>query len=279
MIILKTVEKLRSFIEKKKVLNESIGFVPTMGALHEGHMSLIGASAKENKSTVCSIFINPTQFNNAADFDKYPITIENDIDKLEDSGCDLLFLPSVSEIYPPGMPIHNFNLGYLETVLEGAFRPGHYQGVCQVVERLLDIVQPRILYLGQKDYQQCMVIKKMLELTHSDVFIYIGKTVREEDGLAMSSRNTRLHHTQRKQAAKIYEALVLMKNELAPGNLDNIKQKGNSFLSQNGFKVDYTEIANASDLQLLQAWDGSTPVVILIAAWLNDVRLIDNLLL
>ncbi|MEO8769065.1 MAG: pantoate--beta-alanine ligase [Ferruginibacter sp.] len=279
MIIFKKVTELSEFIEKQKKAEKTIGFVPTMGALHMGHISLINASKKESQVTVCSIFVNPTQFNNASDFEKYPITIEIDIDKLEESGCDVLFLPAVDEIYPKGLEFPFYNLGYLETLLEGAYRPGHYQGVCKVVDRLLTIVRPDILYLGQKDYQQCMVIKKMMQLRNINAVIHIEKTIRENDGLAMSSRNARLDEAERKQAVRIFETLSFIKNELKPGSLKEIKQKANAFLSERGFKVDYAEIADASDLHILNDWDGKTKPVILIAAYLNEVRLIDNFVL
>lgn len=276
MIIFKTVTQLETFIKKAKVAKKTIGFVPTMGALHQGHISLINACKRENDITVCSIFINPTQFNNASDFEKYPVTIENDIDQLEASGCDVLFFPPVEEVYPPGAKAPVYDLGYLETVLEGEYRPGHYQGVCQVVDRLLTIVDPDILYLGQKDYQQCMVIKKMMEIRNIGTSIHIGETIREKDGLAMSSRNARLNETERKQAVRIFETLSFIKKELKAGSLEKIKQKAKEFLSTNGFTVDYVEIADASDLRLLHNWDGKTATVILVAAYLNEVRLIDN---
>ncbi len=198
---------------------------------------------------------------------------------LEKNGCDLLFLPSVDEIYPPGSAKDTYNLGYLETVLEGKYRPGHFQGVCQVVDRLLSIVQPDTLYLGQKDYQQCMVIKKLVSLKNFHTRIRIIETIREADGLAMSSRNKRLNPTERKQAVKIFETLSFLKHHIKPGSLEKIKQEATANLTGNGFKVDYVEIAGASDLTLLSDWDGKTKIVILIAAYLNEVRLIDNLLL
>ncbi len=277
MIIFNTKEGISAYIKKSIAAQKNIGFVPTMGALHEGHISLIAASRKENDITVCSIFVNPTQFNNPSDFEKYPITIEPDIDKLEAGECDVLFLPPVTEIYPPGFKAPFYELGYLETILEGKYRPGHYQGVCQVVDRLLSIVDPAILYLGQKDYQQCMVIQKMIDLRKFKTIIHIEKTIREKDGLAMSSRNMRLNETERKQALKIFETLSFMKGALKTGDIEKIKQKATDFLSINGFKVDYTEIANATDLQLVHDWDGKTSLVILIAAYLNEVRLIDNI--
>jgi pantoate--beta-alanine ligase len=278
MIIIKTAAALAAFIGNKKIAGKLIGFVPTMGALHQGHITLCTQCKAENDLTVCSIFINPTQFNNAVDFEKYPKTIEADIDMLEKNRCDLLFLPPVNEIYPPDTVKDTYNLGYLETVLEGKYRPGHFQGVCQVVDRLLRIVQPDTLYLGQKDYQQCMVIKKLVSLKNFHTGIRISETIREADGLAMSSRNTRLNPTERKQAVKIFETLTFIKHHIKPGSLEKIKQEATAYLNGNGFKVDYVEIADASDLALLRDWDAKTKLVILIAAYLNEVRLIDNLL-
>ncbi|MBS1743693.1 MAG: pantoate--beta-alanine ligase [Bacteroidetes bacterium] len=279
MLIIKTTGLLSDFIEKQEEIGLSIGFVPTMGALHAGHISLITQSKSANDLTVCSVFVNPTQFNNKDDFNKYPITIEADIDKLEAAGCDVLFLPSVDEIYPPGIEFPLYELGYLETILEGKYRPGHYQGVCKVVDRLLSLVKPTILYLGQKDYQQCMVIKKMMELRNIHAAVHISETIREKDGLAMSSRNTRLSKAEREQAVKIYETLTFMKAELKKGSLTETEQKATDFLTANGFKVDYASYANANTLELISNWNGTTPIVILIAAYLDEVRLIDNFVL
>ncbi|MBC7536229.1 MAG: pantoate--beta-alanine ligase [Ferruginibacter sp.] len=279
MIIFKTVSQLGFFIDKMKASEKKIGFVPTMGALHLGHISLINNSKQQNDITVCSIFVNPTQFNNATDFEKYPVTIETDLDKLEAAGCDAVFLPNAEEVYPKRNATPVYTLGYLETLMEGKFRPGHYQGVCQVVDRLLALVKPANLYLGQKDYQQCMVIKKLIEHKNIDTVIHIEKTVREHDGLAMSSRNARLNDFERKQAVKIFETLSFIKNNLKPGRLESIKGQATAFLSANGFKVDYVEIADAASLEILQQWNGTTSIVALVAAYLNEVRLIDNFVL
>lgn len=280
MILFKRISELTAFIANQKKKGSSIGFVPTMGALHTGHISLITNSIANNTLTVSSIFINPTQFNEVKDFEKYPVTMEKDIDLLEKNGCNVLFLPSVGEIYPNGFTgLQHYELGYLETVLEGKYRPGHYQGVCQVVHRLLDIVQPHFLYLGQKDYQQCMVIKRLIALVGMQINVVIGSTIREKDGLAMSSRNMRLNEQQRKQAVKIFETLSFIKKEIKPGNIEDLKEKASTYLSSENFKVDYVEIANANTLQIVNNWDGSQSIVALVAAYLNDVRLIDNLLL
>jgi pantoate--beta-alanine ligase len=281
MILFKRRNDLHKYLDAQRKSGLKTGFVPTMGALHQGHVSLIRKARDANDLTICSIFINPTQFNDPADFKKYPVTLENDIEKLEEAGCDILFLPSVEEIYPGG--IHEkkqYDIGYLETILEGKYRPGHFQGVSTVVHLLLSIVQPDNLYLGQKDYQQCMVIKKLLELTGMDtITIHISPTLRENDGLAMSSRNMRLDADARKQATAIYQSLTYIKEQLKPGDLGSIKKQAVTTLSEKGFKVDYIEIADAENLFIVDKWDGKQKLVALAAAYLGNVRLIDNLLL
>lgn len=277
MIIFKKKIDISNYIVNYKKTSGKIGFIPTMGALHKGHISLIEASKKTDTLTICSIFVNPTQFNNTADFEKYPVTIEKDIDLLEKAGCNILFLPSVEEIYPADSSTTlPYELGFIETVLDGKYRPGHFQGVCNVVQRLLDIVQPNTIYLGQKDYQQCMVIKKLTELIQSPTQIIICPTLRESDGLAMSSRNMRLTSVERIKAVKISEVLLFIKQEIKPGNLQDLKQRCINYLTNEGYNVDYVEIADATNLTLLQNWDGKTKLVALVAAFLNEVRLIDN---
>jgi pantoate--beta-alanine ligase len=280
MIIFKHIKPLQEFISLQKKNGSLVGFVPTMGALHSGHISLILNSKTHNTVCISSIFVNPTQFNQASDFQKYPITLEKDIDLLEKNGCDILFLPSVHEIYPNGTDhLGHYDLGYLETVLEGTYRPGHFQGVCQVVHRLLTIVQPHHFYLGQKDFQQCMVIKKMIGLVALQVQVLIGSTVREDDGLAMSSRNMRLNVAERKQAVKIFETLSFIKKEIRPGYVNDLKERAVQYLLSENFRVDYVEIALASDLEIISNWDGKQKLVALAAVYLNEVRLIDNVLL
>jgi pantoate--beta-alanine ligase len=280
MIIFKRAGELRSHLDKMRYKGLKTGFVPTMGALHEGHLSLVQASQKGNELTLCSIFVNPTQFNDPKDFEKYPVRTENDIYLLERADCDILFLPPVNEIYPNGMDSGtHYALGNLENILEGRYRPGHFQGVCQVMERLLNIVNPDCLYLGQKDYQQCMVLKKMVKLIQLPVQIEICPTLREADGLAMSSRNLRLNVQEREKASGIFKALEFISQNIQPGDTNHILYDAQFMLSQDGFKVDYVAICKAGDLELVNHWDGKTPLVALAAAFLNQVRLIDNLLL
>ncbi|MEJ7627256.1 MAG: pantoate--beta-alanine ligase [Ferruginibacter sp.] len=279
MIIYKSASAIKSYLQKKKDSGKTIGFVPTMGALHDGHISLVENSKKKNELTIVSIFVNPTQFNNPADFEKYPITLDQDINKLEENGCDVLFIPSQNEIYPGTTSTISYELGSLEKVLEGAFRPGHFQGVSQVVHRLLDIVIPHDLYLGQKDYQQCLVIKKLVEIIGINLTVHIHPTKREKNGLAMSSRNKRLSNDQLSQAAKIYESMMLIRNEMIPGDISELKNKAIRKLIENNFKVDYVEIVETGTLEIQEKWDGRKSLTVVAAAFLHDVRLIDNLIL
>lgn len=280
MILFKKGDDLASYLLQKRKEETAIGFVPTMGALHQGHLSLIEASKRVSGITVCSIFVNPTQFNDPKDFQRYPSTIEKDIYFLEKSYTDVLFLPSVEEIYQKGTgQLEHYELGYLETILEGQYRPGHFQGVCQVMKRLMDIVEPHHLFMGQKDYQQCMVIKKLLEIMNHPAIFHTCPTSREADGLAMSSRNLRLSEQERKNANAIYRALSYLKKNIRPGNLNDLIAHASNMLIENNFKIDYIEIADAGTLQLTHEYNGRQPLVALIAAFQNEVRLIDNLLL
>jgi len=267
--------------------------------LHDGHISLVDASKKKDAITISSIFVNPTQFNDPKDFKKYPVTLEKDIDELEKTGCDALFLPTVHEIYPDARPpadggtgargltpkMH-YDLGFLETVLEGKYRPGHFQGVCMVVHRLLEIVNPDHLYLGQKDFQQCLVIARLIELIRlkKKTEIIICPTLREMDGLAMSSRNMRLDEVERKNAATIYGCLNMIKENAKNDEPAALIEKAQLMLEKKGFKVDYVEIADASTLASFRepadkGWAGKQKLVALVAAFINEVRLIDNMVI
>jgi pantoate--beta-alanine ligase len=277
MILFKGAADLGKYLEIQKKKQLSVGFVPTMGALHQGHLSLLHASKKDNHITVCSVFINPTQFNNADDFNRYPVTIEKDIQLLMANGCDAVFLPPKEEIYPSNYIPRRYELGGLETILEGHYRPGHFQGVCQVVDRLLQIVGPDKLYVGQKDYQQCKVISKLIEITDRQraVDLVVVPTVREVDGLAMSSRNLRLSDEQRKLAPAIFKALLFTRANLLRKPVAELKNEARVFLEGKGFIVDYFEIAVGSTLAPSDNNDDS--VIGLVAAYIGSVRLIDNL--
>src|SRR5258706_1666467 len=280
MILFKTITPLRHHLEKVAGKKQTTGFVPTMGALHEGHISLINESRKQCDVTVCSIFVNPIQFNDPKDFEKYPVTIENDIFLLETNKTNVLFLPSVMEIYPNGFAgAQHFELGYLENILEGYYRPGHFQGVCNVVYRLLDIVKPGKIFLGQKDYQQCLVIKKVMQHFFPWIIPVIVETAREKDGLAMSSRNMRLTSDVRRKAAGIFEALQFIKKNIANKDFEILKQEAEQLILKKGFdKVDYVEICDAGTLLPVNAFDKSKKIIALAAAFIDGIRLIDNLI-
>ncbi len=281
MIIFKSAQEIHQYLQKKKTKDKQIGFVPTMGALHQGHISLIDESKSKSDIVVCSIFVNPTQFNDKKDFEKYPITIEQDILMLEKAGCDILFFPSVQEIYPSKSNTEKiYNLGFIETVFEGVYRPGHFNGVCMVVERLLNIVSPHIIFLGQKDYQQCLVIKKIIEIMKVDIRVNICSTQREANGLAMSSRNRRLSETQLQQASSIFTSFQNIKKNITPQNSTVLIDEAKQLLLNNGFDtIDYYNLANAHTLEPIEFWNGTTPIVIVVAAFINGVRLIDNMVL
>ena len=277
-----TITDLQHFLNKEKQSGRSIGFVPTMGALHNGHISLIEKSKKECSLTVCSIFVNPTQFNDPSDFKKYPRDIEQDKTLLEKNGCDCLFLPDVAEIYPSDdYRKINFDTGYLGKMLEGAYRPGHFVGMVAVVKRLFDIVMPDKAFFGQKDYQQCLIVKKMAEYYHLDLEIITCPTIREKSGLAMSSRNLRLSGENREKAAIIYKTLTWAEKEINRGTLsfEEIKDQARAHFTGNGnFTVDYFDICSCDTLEPLSEKLNNERMVVIAAVWLGDVRLIDNII-
>lgn len=278
MFIFKTVDDLGAYLQEQKAQGSTIGFIPTMGALHQGHLSLVGTAKQDKMLAVCSIFVNPTQFNNPADLEKYPKTTEQDIEMLTEAGCEVLFLPDEKEVYPGGKTITApYDLGYLDTVLEGAYRPGHFQGVAQVVDRLLQIVAPDKMYLGQKDFQQCAVLKRLIDTKHPAVALEKVPTVREADGLAMSSRNRRLTEPQRSVAGLIYQCLISIQTKKGMQAFPVVKKECWDILVHKGFKPEYIELADADTLELLPDYDTSRKTVALIAAYIGDIRLIDNL--
>ena len=278
MIVFKEAAKLTQYLHQIKQKGLSIGFAPTMGALHEGHISLIKKSNNLCDLTVNSIFVNPTQFNDPKDFEKYPITIGNDLLLLESAGCDVVFLPQIPAIYPDGLKMScRYELGEIEFILEGKFRPGHFQGVSQVVHRLLSIVQPNKLFMGQKDYQQCMVVKQLVHHLQLPVEVITTETFREPSGLAMSSRNLRLSEMEKKQAAGISQMLSYIKANIHLLPFSVLESEAINHLLATGFnKVDYVAIADGDTLQPLTAFIPGRKIVVLIAATIGEIRLIDN---
>ena len=278
MIIFKRIADIQKWLQIGKPGKATVGFVPTMGALHEGHLSLLQQSKKQADISIVSIFINPAQFDNKADLEKYPSTVAKDIKLLEENGCDILFLPSESEIYPDEKSKRkHYDLGNLETVLEGKFRPGHFQGVCLVVERLLTIITPDVLFLGRKDFQQCLVIKRLINLMKYETDVIVCPITREESGLAMSSRNQRLNEDEREIAAELFKALKEIKENRDHSQFSILKKNAIKKLELKGFKIDYLELAKEKDLQTVSEFIPGQKLVILIAAFLQNVRLIDNI--
>ncbi|QNL51427.1 pantoate--beta-alanine ligase [Olivibacter sp. SDN3] len=283
MKIISTKLALQAYLSAFKRSKKQIGFVPTMGALHAGHLSLIERSKAQTAITVCSIFVNPTQFNDPADLEKYPRPIAHDRQLLQTVGCDVLFLPEVKEMYPDDQEQWEIDLGGLERRWEGAHRPGHYEGVTQIVKKLFDVVQPDSAFFGQKDYQQCLIIQHMIERLHLPVKLVIGKTLRDADGLALSSRNVRLSPKGREQALALSRALFMVQEQISQKPLAELRKMTLDFLQQaDGVKLEYFAICNAETLEEITSDTGATShkrIVVLVAAWVDNVRLIDNVLI
>ena len=270
------VDELKSFIKSHKDLGKTIGFVPTMGALHAGHGSLITEAKEVNDLVVASIFVNPTQFNNASDLDKYPRSIDADCEILSALGCDAVLIPSVDEIYTEEFVLPPIDLGFLDQVMEGEHRPGHFQGVVQVVYRLFEIVTPTNAYFGLKDFQQVAVIRFMTTFFKLPIHIVAVPTLRESSGLAMSSRNLRLSSTEREEALKISETLYFAKKYAENHTPKETQNATIDFFNQSNLKLEYFEIVDPISLNALtENWVPNS--VACIVAYCGEVRLIDNL--
>ncbi len=277
MEIVTTKSALNAFLHQHRAAAKTIGFVPTMGALHQGHLALIDAAKQVANIAVCSIFVNPTQFTQAADLDNYPRPIDHDVSLLSSRGCDVLFLPSVGEMYAPG-ETWNLPLGELEHVLEGEFRPGHYQGVTQIVYKLFAAVQPDVAFFGQKDFQQVKVIDKMVHDLQLPVKLQMCPIVREADGLAMSSRNVHLSATERQDALALSRVLFLTRERFGTVPVQQLEADGTQLLAASpGIALEYFRICDRDTLH--PARPESKTVVALVAARVGATRLIDNVLL
>lgn len=251
-----------------------------MGALHEGHLFLIKDARRIADIVVCSIFVNPTQFNDPADLEKYPRPEENDLQLLREIKCDIAFLPTVEEMYPETQESWELDLGNLEQVWEGEKRPGHFQGVSQIVYKLFGLVEPDVACFGQKDFQQVMVIQRLIDIKKLPIALHICPTVRNEDGLALSSRNLRLSATGKNKAEVLYRALTHIKEYFQQRPLQVLQQEALDIIQQEGaVEVEYLAICEARSLQEVDHIDPEKKHVALLAAWLEGVRLIDNMLL
>jgi pantoate--beta-alanine ligase len=282
MLVFSTVDKIRLFLRMERESGRRIAFVPTMGALHEGHLSLIRRAISENDICVCSIFVNPIQFNEIEDFNKYPRPLEKDLNALKKEGCHAVFVPEVKEIYPENSKaLIKIELGNISEVLEGKHRPGHFDGVVRVVKRLFDIVEPHCAYFGQKDYQQYLVICTMTEYFDLKIQIIMHPIIRAKDGLALSSRNVRLSSEERIIAPLLYHTLQKAAHDLSFQSAEEVKKNALIVLEkEKNLQCEYFEVVNAVNLQTIHGKIPKNRQVLLCAAIrLGTVRLIDNILI
>jgi pantoate--beta-alanine ligase len=279
MFLVKTIKDLQHKLELFRTNDESIGFVPTMGSLHAGHISLVNQALNEKQKVVVSIFVNPTQFNDPGDLERYPRNLDADLKLLENTGCHIVFAPDIKEVYPEP-DTRKFSFGELETVMEGKHRPGHFNGVAQVVSKLFEMVKPDKAYFGLKDFQQLAIIKNMVEQLNIEVEIVPCPIVREESGLAMSSRNELLSADERKNAALISKTLFEAKELGSQKSVQGLAAWIEENINKNRFlSVEYVEIVDDEKLQPVKSWNEKNTKVVCVAAYCGKVRLIDNIVL
>lgn len=277
MEIFNSKQAIRTYLDDLKKKGKTIGFVPTMGALHAGHLSLIEQARKKADFVVCSIFVNPTQFNDKKDLENYPRPVEDDIKKLKDIKCDILFLPEVDEMYDKSEKWF-IDLAELDRILEGKIRPGHYQGVTQIVKKLFDTIQPDLAFFGQKDYQQFMVISLLVKKLKIKVKLVLCPIVREKDGLAMSSRNIRLSELERQEALALFKGLSMFKKSFKNKSLAELKSEAISYLkSAPGIELEYFEVFNAKSFKPTTSKSAGS-IIALVAAKVGPIRIIDNMI-
>jgi len=278
MKIVAKSEELKRLVEDWKASGKTIGYVPTMGALHQGHLSLVKKAGACSDVVVVSVFVNPNQFNNPDDLKNYPRTVDQDTELLINTDCDILFLPSVDEVYPEE-DLRKFDFGMLDKVMEGAFRPGHFNGVAQVVSRFFDLVNPDKAFFGEKDFQQLAIIRAMTKMLNYSIEIIPCQIVREADGLAMSSRNVRLSEQHRKESIIIYETLFESKALMTTKNIKEVINFVVDKINDSAlFKVEYFDIVDGNTLQPITNWSECDYIVGCIAVFADKVRLIDNLI-
>ena len=276
--VIESAEEMFSLVQQEKNEGKSIGFVPTMGALHTGHISLAKRCSRNNMFSVVSIFVNPTQFNDIKDLEKYARNLPLDLEKLERSGIDVVFAPTVAEIYPDGQNEGaEIDLGGLDTFMEGKFRPGHFKGMAQVVKRLLDIVTPDNLYMGQKDFQQFTIVDYMIKSLEIKTRLVVCPIIREKNGLAMSSRNERLSSEAREKAKIIFKTLSLIKRYKSKKSPSELITYGLKKLNSGPFELEYLEIVDGYTLNSVSDFEQTKYAVVCVAVWVEGIRLIDNL--
>ena len=273
------IGSFKKYLKSQRSVSKNIGFVPTMGALHQGHLALVEQSVRENNLTICSIFVNPAQFNNAEDLEKYPRPIESDIQILENIGCDIALIPDSSEMYPKENPL-SFNLGYLDEIMEGKFRPGHFNGVCLIIAKFFNIIHPNVAYFGRKDLQQFVVINKLKEALMFDLDLKCINTIREKDGLALSSRNLHLSAIERPKAIIFYHTLINARKKLLSGErVESVKETVKEVFEnmEDTTSLEYFEIVYSQTLQTVDHFDPHDEISLCIAGYVGKVRLIDNI--
>ena len=280
VIVFKTINELKNYLNDQKGSGKTLGFVPTMGALHQGHISLIQKSLTQTDITICSIFVNPTQFNNSIDLEKYPRTTAEDMKLLAAANCDVLFIPSVLEMYPNGQIKNTEDYGSITNIFEGEKRPGHFDGVITIVSRFFEIINPNQTFFGQKDYQQCMVVHELINRHFKTIKLYIEPTVRQNDGLAMSSRNSRLNKSELLEALAISKALFYVKENWGSYEINDLIHEARNIIQSVGIlKIEYFEICNKITLERLSGHSNQyDDAVVVTAVFCGDVRLIDNLI-
>ena len=273
-----TKNELSAYLSKI-IKEKTIGFVATMGALHQGHLSLIEESNKKCDITICSIFVNPAQFNNSSDLANYPNTINTDLEKLEKLACNIVYVPAIEDLYEKGEKAKEFDFGSLTSSMEGQFRPNHFIGMATIVEKFFNIIQPTIAFFGQKDLQQLQIVKALVRQMQSAIKIEGVPTIREESGLAKSSRNKLLSKSAKKESALIYSCLNYCKNNKKKGITELKYYIQNQFEQHKNFKLEYAEIVALNTMQPLKIWQGENENAVCIAAYHSGVRLIDNIIL
>jgi pantoate--beta-alanine ligase len=279
MRVINDINTLKDILFQLKVEKKTIGLIPTMGALHSGHLSLIHESNKECSITVCSIYVNPTQFNNPSDLKKYPKTIDSDLVLLEKASCDIVFCPEDKAMYANGHHI-TFDFGKLDKVMEGQYRTGHFSGMATIVSKLFNIVQPDISYFGQKDLQQFTIINELAKNLLFGTEVRCVPIVREENGLALSSRNMRVSAVGKDEALILHRSLEIAKKNLKNGeSIDFIKDKINRSFADSMVTLEYFEIVNSNTLEPISSYTDGEPVAVCIAGFIEEVRLIDNVLI
>lgn len=278
MEIFKTKTELTTYLNSINS-EKSVGFTPTMGALHSGHLQLIKSSKIECDITICSIFVNPTQFNNSDDFKKYPKKLKGDLEKLKKVNCDIVYTPNINDLYAKGMKVKEFNFGSLAESMEGEYRPGHFNGMATIVEKFFNIINPTKAFFGQKDLQQLQIVKALVKQMHCDIEIIGIPTIRERSGLAKSSRNSLLSENAKTEALLISKCLNFCSQNKNLGISELQKHIKYAFKKSRNLKLEYAAFVSLNKMKEIKEWEAENQSAVCIAAYIDSVRLIDNIIL